>query len=49
VIDIVLFERLKEFEKYLARDQVEDWNLDHILKMPHASEAFSPGPTSRRF
>jgi hypothetical protein len=49
VIDVVLFEGLKEFEKYLARDQAEDWNLDHILTMLPLYEAFSTEPTSRRF
>jgi hypothetical protein len=34
VTDAVLFESLKEFEKYLARDQGEDRNLDHVLKTP---------------
>jgi hypothetical protein len=49
VIDIVVFDRLKEFEKYLARGHAEDWNLDHIRKMLQAYEAFTTGLTSRRF
>jgi hypothetical protein len=43
------FERLKEFEKYLARDHPEDRNLDHILKILRADEAFSTGPTRGDF
>jgi hypothetical protein len=49
VIDLMLFERLKEFEKYLARDQVEDRNLDPILKILGAYEASSTGRIRRRF
>jgi hypothetical protein len=45
----VVFDKLKEFEKYLVRDRAEDWNLDHILKIPQAYETFTTGPTSRRF
>jgi hypothetical protein len=49
VMDIGLFEMLKEFEKYLASDQSEDRKLDHILTVLRAYEAFSTSITTRRF
>jgi hypothetical protein len=44
VIDIILFGRLKEFEKYFARDQAEDRKVDHILRIVRADKAPSVRP-----
>jgi hypothetical protein len=45
---VVLFEGVREFETDLARDQDENRNLDHILKMLYTHEVFSTGSSNDR-